>query len=400
MRNPTSLNVDESLPLTNPGEDIVFPAAALTVRPFGPGVTGRSLGVANVRGHGRNSKFVADPEGDGRVFVSRNQGDHHDACFEKLSFFGTGRHEVPIVSLSGYSMAYRDLFVRSSLSTSRGRGTGIKILGGQHYSLDHCQAEFLNVGFHFDGVAALQANNLNGEFCNVGLLLTGPRVTQGIEINGFYAEQTLVGIRSEGVSFRLNRGVFMSQRHERRAVELLGCQGCHIDQGQGGGIVYMDAASNGNMVIVAGNDSSVVIDRGTANTVRTLSDPAFVTAPETWLHREDVDDTGLRRWDRSFNLSASEAAVFAYTYSTTGFAQVVGQFYDELNREMFDHAVQSWVPLDQENRSTVLLPWQTNQTCKQRAVVRAMGKPRKVQVRFMFRNAAGSSVCLFAIDKE
>lgn len=394
--------------LDRPKTDVKLPSGKFSVMPFGPAISGQDMGVSNIRGHGRNTMFIAGEDSDGRVFVCHNQGDHHDATIEKLSFFGCDK-SVPIVTLSGYSMAYRDLFSRSQEGTVRGAGTGIKITGGQHYVLDNLQAEFCDVGIHLDRVGSLNATGLNGEFCGVGLLLTGQRLPQGIQIDGFYAESCDVGIRSEGVTFSLTRGVYGTKdRHVNHAVELIRCKDCFIDQSQGTGIVYLDEGCTGNMVILPTDDKARVVDKGQGNVYRTVAEPVVVQRPTTQLHRKLMDHDRLTNWAIKETFLPNESAEFEVIYSNDRGATHLIQVYDYRNREWYDIATNSWAKrfwkteLEEyrESPTPIFLPWKNRQAC--RAVVRVDNPDdvnREFEFRFLTTRAKGSTVTLYSIKK-
>ena len=382
--------------ISKPISQVRVPFGIHVTSGFGPAVVGEpGLGAATIVGEGRASAFVLDEsEQDFGILNLRNQGDWHDGGMQRVAFYGNGNGK-PILDLSGYSLYLRDIFIRGDLRGKKVPHTGLKISGGQHYVLDNVQAELLDgVGIHLDRVMFARLSSCNGEGCNVGLLLTGSRGM--IEIDQFYAEQSKVGIRSEGVTFNLRGGVFVSKRHKTNAVELIGCAGCNVDMSQGVGRVYLDSASTGNNVVVSTGDLVRVIDKGYGNAVRTLTTPALSSehfeSSMADFTPEESDDRLYRVVSR-LPMAANSSYSIEYVYSTSKQANLYAEFYDLRERKHYDFATQSWG----DRPSTQQLPWVTGQQCRQEVLVDAGERDRLIQVRFLASRAGGSQVRLFQL---
>ena len=381
--------------LDRPNTEVRIPAGTHTVTGLGQAITGKDWGTATIIGQGRASTFKLDPSVTDHGIVNHtDQGSWHDGNIERVAFQGNGNGKT-LLDISGYSLSFRDIFIRST------NQNGLRIFNGQHFVLDNVQTEGMKVGIHLDNIFDATLTGCNVESCDVGILITKTHGDRGrlININKLYAEKTNVAIRAINSQFRLTGGVYISDRQSNKAVDLLDCSNCYIDMSQGCGRVFLNSRSHNNEIIVSINDQVRVQDRGFGNTVRTLRTPTIVLDPDmTQKTVVKLKDDKYFRHEKVYEILESDSeATFRYQYKVSKQVNLYVEFYDVTNKEFYDFKTQAW----KKNPpfKTYPLAWITNQACTEDITIKIGGVDREIQARLVATRGKDSELTIYKIDK-
>ena len=319
------------------------------------------MSTANVIGHGRQSALrLAATDTTGTVLFMANQGAHFDGSLKRLSFYGNGTPGAYVVDVSGYTVDYENLFIRSNPSTVLTASNGLRVKKGQDFTLRAVQAEFCEIGIHLDDVRCVSVIGCNTEFCNTGLLISqsgGTNKGRHIVVDRLYCEETSVGMKVKDSSVKLLNGIYAGKTNT--AIQLENGDHCFLDMSQGDGKVILDQASSNNTIIVPMKDHVRVTDNGFLNRIRTIDEP------RTWEGNTTPDWTlapateGYNSRDKVFPLAISEKCTFEFKYRTSKQANIYVQLYDQLNQKLYNFDTKTWDDMG----NSIQLPYATKEAC-------------------------------------
>jgi len=381
--------------LDRPSTEVRIAAGTHTVTGLGQAITGKDWGTATIIGQGRASTFKLDPSvTDYGIINHTDQGSWHDGHMARVAFQGNENGKT-LLDISGYSLSFRDIFIRST------NQNGLRIFNGQHFILDNVQTEGMKVGIHLDNIFDATLTGCNVESCDVGVLITKKDSDRGrlININKIYAEKTKVAVRAINSQFRLTGGVYTTDRQTNKAVDLLDCSNCYIDMSQGCGRVFLNSRSHNNEIVVSVNDQVRVQDRGFGNTVRTLRTPIIILSPpEAPELVKTLENEMYFRHVKVYEvLESVSKSIFRYQYKVSKQVNLYAEFYDVTNKEFYDFKTQHW----KKNPpfKTYPLAWITNQACTEDIIIKTGCMDREIQARVIATRGKDSELVIYKIEK-